>query len=141
VKPHSERRTPSPARTKTTIKAVMTPTPHTIGSEQTMAKAHAMMRDHMVRHLPVIREGRLVGMLSQRDLYFLESISGIDPEVDVVADAMSSDVFTAAPDEKVADVVQKMAKNRYGCAVVVDRGHVIGVFTAADALQLLAEVL
>ena len=66
---------------------------------------------------------------------------GVDVQMDLVGEAMTSEVFTAAPGDPVADVVRAMGEQKYGCAVVVDRGHVVGIFTATDACVLLAEVL
>lgn len=123
---------------RTTIRHVMTPVPYTIGSDQRLSKAHAMMRAHELRHLPVLRGGQLVGVLSQRDLYFLESLAGVDVEIDTVTDAMSADVYCVDPDEDLRDVAGLMALKRYGCAVVLERGHVVGIFTVTDALLHIA---
>jgi universal stress protein F len=94
----------------TTIGQVMTPAPHTIGSEQKLAYAHKVMRENGLRHLPVLRSGKLIGVLSQRDLYFLETISGVDIDIDKVADAMSPDVFTTPPDQSLREVARVMAE-------------------------------
>jgi acetoin utilization protein AcuB len=59
---------------KPTIQKYMTPTPHTIGQEQTLQVAHDVMREHGVRHLPVLEGGKLVGLLSQRDLHLVETL-------------------------------------------------------------------
>ena len=53
----------------TTLAEVMTPNPDTIGSDDTAAEALDMMRKRGYRHLPVVDDGRLVGMVSVRDLY------------------------------------------------------------------------
>ncbi|MBX3197873.1 MAG: CBS domain-containing protein [Labilithrix sp.] len=119
----------------------MTPAPHTIGSDQKLALAHKVMREHRLRHLPVLRAGKLVGVLSERDLFFLETIAGVDIDIDAVSDAMSSDVYTAHPDDALRDVARTMAARRYGCAVVMDNGQLLGIFTATDALRHLAEAL
>lgn len=124
-----------------TIVEVMTRAPHTIGRDQKLARAFAVMHQHSLRHLPVLDGGQLVGVLSQRDLYFVESLGGTDEIVDKVAEAMASDVYQVAPGELVADVARTMAKHKYGCAVVVDRGQVVGIFTATDALALLADAM
>lgn len=126
---------------RTAIRDVMTPAPHTVGSDQKLSKAHKLMREHGLRHLPVLRAGRLVGVLSQRDLYFVEAISGVDVDIDTVADAMSSDVYTSGPDENVRSVAWVMATKKYGCAVVLERGEVVGIFTVTDALLHLANAL
>jgi acetoin utilization protein AcuB len=127
----------------TTMRDVMSFAPHTIGSEQKLLKAHTVMREHGVRHLPVLRGGKLVGVLSQRDLYFLESIAGVDVQIDKVADAMTPDVYVVTPDDKLRDVAHVMADHRYGCAVVVsgESHNVLGIFTVTDALRHIAEAL
>jgi len=123
------------------IKQWMTPTPHSIGKDQPLAVAHRLMRDHGLRHLPVLEHGRLVGMLSERDLFFLESISDVDPEKETVEQGMSQDVYAVPPDARVREVIAEMRKHRYGSAVVVERGKVVGVFTTTNALELLATFL
>jgi acetoin utilization protein AcuB len=120
------------------IKHWMSPAPHSVGWDQRLDVAHDLMRAHKVRHLPVLKNGRLVGMLSQRDLYFLESITGVDVHVDFVEEGMSRDVYTVAPDEPLTNVVREMAKHRYGSAVVMESTKVVGIFTTTDALKLLA---
>jgi acetoin utilization protein AcuB len=126
---------------RTTIAEVMTKAPHTIGRDQRLARAHDMMRTHGLRHLPVLDGGKLVGVLSQRDLYFIEAVAGSNEELDSVAEAMATELYVVAPSESVADVARTMAQHKYGCAVVVDRGHVVGIFTATDALALLAKAM
>jgi acetoin utilization protein AcuB len=120
---------------------VMTRSPHTIGVEQKLSYAHELMRTHRLRHLPVLRAGKLVGVLSQRDLYFIEALSGTDIDVDAVADAMTSDVYVVAPGDHLRDVARTMAEHRYGSAVVVEKGQVVGIFTATDALRHIADAL
>lgn len=121
-----------------TAGALMTPQPLTIGRKESLATAHRLMRDHRVRHLPVLEHGELVGIVSQRDLYFLETIRGVDLDEDAVEDAMTTDTYAVAPDAAIGAVAKHMARHRYGCAVVVERGKVAGIFTATDALCLVA---
>jgi len=119
------------------VKYFMTPSPHAIGAEQTLARAHEMMRDHDIRHLPVLQGGHLVGVLSQRDLYLIETFGDSKPETILVSEAMSTEVFTVGPDASVARVSQEMAKKKYGCAVVMCEGRLDGIFTTIDAIQAL----
>lgn len=125
----------------TSIRAHMTPTPHTIGRDQTLAFAHALMRTHQIRHLPVLTGGKLVGIVSDRDLRFIESLKDVDPQRVLVEEAMTQEPYTVASTAPLGEVVRTMAENRYGAALVVDEGHVIGIFTAVDALRVLADVL
>ncbi len=123
------------------VKQCMTLAPHSIGKDQPLAVAHRLMRQHELRHLPVLERGKLVGILSERDLYFLESVAGVNPETETVEQGMSNDVYCVAPEATVANVAVEMATHRYGCAVVIEGASVVGVFTTTDALELLAKCL
>ncbi len=116
----------------------MTAQPLTIGRRESLTTAHRLMRDHRIRHLPVLEHGELIGVLSQRDLYFLETIRGVDLDQDVVEDAMSTDAYAVGPEAGIGSVAKHMARYRYGCAVVLERGKVVGIFTATDALRLVS---
>ena len=63
---------------KLTVRAFMTESPLTIGIDQPLRTAHDLMRRHHIRHLPVLRAGELVGMVSDRDLSLLELMPGVD---------------------------------------------------------------
>jgi len=123
------------------IHEFMVRSPHSIGREQTLAVAHDHMRDFGLRHLPVLHGGRLVGLLTQRDLLFIETLRDVDPTKVPVEDAMSVDVFTVGKDTPLATVASEMAEHKYGCAVVVEGARVIGIFTTVDALRALVSVL
>jgi acetoin utilization protein AcuB len=99
------------------------------------------MRDEKIRHLPVLQGGQLVGLLSQRDLYFIETLQDVDPERIAVSEAMSQDVYTVEPGSALTEVVKEMIAHKYGTAVVVQRGEVLGVFTTIDALRALSQLL
>lgn len=120
------------------VQSVMTAQPITIGRNESLATAHELMRRHGCRHLPVLEHGELVGVVTQRDLYFLETIAGVDLTEDHVDDAMSVDAYAVPPEAPLAEVSKHMAANRYGCAVVIERGRVIGIFTTTDALRALS---
>lgn len=121
-----------------TIGDVMTPQPLTIGREQKLVTAHQMMAENGIHHLPVLDHGALVGIVSQRDLYFVETLAGVDKLTDKVEDAMTVDARTFAPDAALADVAHTMFEEKLGCAVIVERDRVVGIFTATDALRLLS---
>ncbi|WP_394842372.1 CBS domain-containing protein [Pendulispora brunnea] len=123
------------------VAAYMTASPHSIGRDQTLETAHEMMRRYRVRHLPVLEHGKLAGILSQRDLYLIESLPGVTTRDTLVDEAMSEDAYCVRQDARVEDVVQEMAENKYGCAVVMSGGRVCGIFTTTDALQALSGVL
>jgi acetoin utilization protein AcuB len=124
-----------------TIEAHMTKSPQSIGVEQMLSQAHAVMREHRIRHLPVLHGGKLVGVLSQRDLHLIEALSDVDPTQVRVEEAMAGAPFAVAPDALLAEVVETMAEKKYGSAVVMKGEQVVGVFTTVDALRTLAALL
>jgi acetoin utilization protein AcuB len=123
------------------ISKYMTTTPHTIGFDQPLGAAHRLMREHHFRHLPVLQGGKLVGMLTERDLALIETLRDVDPEKVTVEDAMTPAPYTASPEAPLDEVVSTMAEHRYGSAVIVDNNHVVGVFTTVDALAAFADLL
>ncbi|HZU83865.1 MAG TPA: CBS domain-containing protein [Polyangiaceae bacterium] len=116
----------------------MTAKPHCIGRDQPLSRAHEQMRALRVRHLPVLDGGKLVGVLSQRDLFFTETLRDVDPATVPVEDAMSADVYVVPPETPIREVAARMVEHKYGCAVVARGGHVTGIFTTTDALRVLA---
>lgn len=123
------------------IKKYMTTDVQTIGDEQPMSVAHRMMRENHIRHLPVLRQGKLVGVVSDRDLRLIETLQEVDPTKVAVSEAMTGDVFTVSPDAGLDEVVGSMAASKHGSAIVVDHGHVVGIFTTVDACSAFAELL
>jgi acetoin utilization protein AcuB len=124
-----------------TIDTFMTRSVHTIGTKAPLAEAHRMMNDHGIRHLPVLEGGRLVGMLSQRDLHLIETLKDVDPKEVRVEEAMSQDCYTVEPGTSLASVAREMAQHKYGSAVILRGAEVLGIFTTTDALRALDMVL
>ena len=123
------------------IQKYMTTSPHSIGSDQTMAKAESTMKEHGIRHLPVLDGGKLVGLITDRDLKFLKGFRDVDPSVSKVADFSTQEVFTVSPHSLLNEVCDEMAEHKYGCAVVMDNHHLVGIFTWVDALRAMSELL
>lgn len=123
------------------IQRFMSQTPVCIASHRTLAEAWSTMQRERIRHLPVLEGGRIVGVLSERDLALL---SGPRPErlQDVrIEDAMSGDPYLVEPHVPLRDVISGMRGRRVGSAIVVEHGKVSGVFTTTDALALLHDTL
>src|SRR5947207_973415 len=84
--------------------------------------------ERKVRHLPVLHGEHLVGLVSERDLFLLDTVRSVDPEKEPVEEAMTEDPFAVAPDANVREVLEEMLAKRYGSAMVVERGRVVGIF-------------
>ena len=123
------------------VRDFMTTSPRTIGARDTMAQAHRMMREARVRHLPVVDDDRLVGVVTAGDLHLMETLKDVDPEAITVEEAMSQGAYAVTPDTLVDEVVAEMARHKYGCAVVASHGKVVGILTCVDVYRAFAELL
>jgi acetoin utilization protein AcuB len=123
------------------IRQYMTVAPHSIGRDQPLSVAQEQMRASGVRHLPVLDGGKLVGILSQRDALFVETLRDVDPTKVPVEDAMSSDVYVVEPETPLMDVAHAMADHKYGCAVITKGPRIVGIFTTVDAMRALAGIV
>ena len=123
------------------VATYMSTQPHSVGSNQPMSVAHKIMREHRIRHLPVLTGGKLLGLLSDRDLNLIEALRDVDPDKVLVEEAMTSDPYTVSPETPLDSVVGTMAEHKYGCAVVMQNAKLVGIFTTVDACRAFAEVL
>lgn len=125
----------------TPIDAFMSHGPHTIGQDQSIATARKTMHTHGIRHLPVLDGGQLVGIVSQRDMLFVERLRDVDIDQMPVSEAMTSEVYSVPSGTPLRKVVAEMAAQKLGAAVVMRGTNVVGVFTTVDALKALGSLL
>lgn len=118
-----------------TVQKFMTVFPHTIGADQPLEKAEKMMAEYRVRHLPVLDGGRLVGILSERDLRLVETLKDVDPSQVQVSEAYTPEPFITSPDKPISEVCREMVAHKFGCALVCENNRLVGIFTWVDALK------
>lgn len=124
-----------------TVQKYMTSVPKSIGSDRPLALALETMRELHVRHLPVLKAGKLVGVLTDRDIKLVLSFDGTDPKKMTVDEAYSPDPYFTSPNAPLNEVVRHMAEKKFGCAIVVDNDKLVGIFTEIDAFNALSELL
>ncbi len=123
-----------------TIADYMIVSPFTIGDEMRVEQALERMRANNICHLPVLRGGQLVGIVSDRDINLVYSLPG--GQKMKVEEVMAESPYAVPKDTPLHEVIHEMALKKYGATVIVDqREHVLGIFTATDSLQILEEVL
>lgn len=123
------------------VRKFMSTTPFTIEGDQTMSEAHALMSREQIRHLPVLSAGKLVGIITQSELHLVESLSMVDPKLTRVDAVMIRDVYVVTPEAPLDEVVQEMARHKYGSTIVVDHHTVVGVFTVVDVCRAFSDLL
>jgi acetoin utilization protein AcuB len=124
-----------------TVGDFMTTEPCTVAEDLTLADAEDRMQSNNIRHLLVAKEGRIVGLLSSRDVSFASGWKHVNSRKLTVSDAMSPKVFTCRPTDPLEDVALEMESHRYGCAVVIENDVAVGIFTTTDALRALRQAL
>lgn len=128
-------------KTIPTIQKYMTVTPHTVGFDRPLRSALDMMREYQIRHLPVLKGGKLVGIISDRDIRLVLNFKDANPDTITVEEAHTPDPYQTSPGARLDEVVALMAEKKYGCALVVDNHKLVGIFTEIDAYKALAELL
>lgn len=124
------------------VMAVMTPFPWFIHIEDSLGRAVEVMAEHDIRHLPVTREGQLVGVVSERDVQLVQS--GTDPaqrEALQVRDACVLDAYVVDVGEPLDQVLIEMARRHIGSTLVVRHGKLAGILTVTDACRAFGEFL
>jgi acetoin utilization protein AcuB len=122
------------------VSEYMTSGPFAVGPREPLVNARRLMEKYELRHLPVYSDGALVGIVSDRDLNLVQTLAHAPPDAITVEDAMTPDPYAPSPDTPLIDVVRVMVDRKIGSAVVVDRGQIVGIFTATDAMQVLVDV-
>ncbi|GLH74617.1 acetoin dehydrogenase [Geothrix limicola] len=105
----------------------------------TLGEANQILQARGFRHLPVMDQGRLVGVLTDRDIRFATSSLCPEPRSgdDPVSLAMSSPPLTADPLDPVEDAARIMREHKIGCLPVLDGGELVGILTGMDLLDAL----
>jgi len=105
----------------------------------TIGEADQLLQSRGFRHLPVVDRGRIVGILTDRDIRFVTSSLCQVPlsSADSVAQAMSHPPLTADPLDPVEDAARIMREHKIGCLPVLDGGELVGILTGMDLLDAL----
>ena len=121
---------------------VMTPAPFTVEADATVRSARSILLRERIHNLPVVERGRMIGILTDRDLHLVAYLcNDLLTEDDVTAgDICMLDPFVVKPEALVCDVAETMARKRIGAAMVVEDGELVGIFTSHDACRMLAVV-
>lgn len=130
----------SPDRARV-VRSVMSKPVHVLERTSPLSAARELMHAHAVRHLPVVEEGRVVGMVTLSDLYAAEAIIQADPDGTQVETIMAQELYSVSPSTPLAQVAAEMARRRLGSVVVEEGGALVGLFTTSDACRALAELL
>jgi acetoin utilization protein AcuB len=118
----------------------------TISPQTTAAEALALCREKGIRHLPVMEEGGLVGLVSDRDLRSATPALGDPARAEAlqkirVSGVMVRDVLTAHPADPIEQAANTMREKKIGCLPVLEVGELVGILTTSDVMEALVYLI
>lgn len=127
------------------VRDAMTRDVVTVGSEESAARAWGLCRERNIRHLPVVEGGRLVGIVSDRDLRDLSPPRDTADQENTlgwvqIRDMMSTGVVTAHPLDTIEHAAKVIYENRFNCLPVVADDEIVGIITSSDLVRTLVEL-
>ena len=122
------------------VRDLMTPNPMTVTPQASIAEVWDLMRELEIRHVPVVQDGALVGMLSDRDLARLDIAQMLPMPIVKV---MSTDVIAVEPESELSEVVELLIEHKVGALPVIesDSREVVGIVSYIDVLRAVQDRL
>ncbi len=109
------------------VREIMTREPSTLAPASTIGEAATIMRQDDCGSVPIVDGGRLVGIITDRDIVVRVLAGGKDPKTTRVSDAMTADPVTVGPDSSVDDAQKVMAEHQVRRLPVVEDGRLVGL--------------
>lgn len=127
------------------VRDFMTTKVVTITEDETLRTADLRFRQGRFRHLPVVRDGTVVGVVSDRDIRALRDLDVPDlpavMERRRVRDVMRSPAIVASPGDPLEQAARLMYERKIGCLPVVEDGRLVGIVTTSDVFRAFVQVM
>jgi CBS domain-containing protein len=117
------------------IRDVMTANPTTCEPKATVVDAAKVMAREDIGAVPIVEGGRLVGLVTDRDIIVRTVSEGRDVKTTTVKDVASKDLVTVAPDEDLDRALQLMSQHQVRRIPVVEGDRVVGIVAQADVAR------
>ena len=114
------------------VSDAMTTQPRSAEPSQSLVEAAQVMKRADIGSLPVVEEGRLVAVLTDRDIVVRAVAEGVDLNVTLVGDIASREPVTVGPEEDLDEALRLMARHQVRRLPVVDEQRLVGVLAQAD---------
>lgn len=129
---------------------LMSSAPVTLDAHATLDVADDLMKLKRIRHLPVLEDGRLVGLITQRDLFLagISSVLNFRQRAEKewlgrirIREVMTTRLVTIAPETAIEEAVDRMLDHTIGCLPVMAAGKLVGLLSETDCLRYLQRIL
>ena len=136
----------------TRVGEIMTKEPFTIAEDQSLGAVLSLIRNEGISHVPIVKDGKLVGMVSISDIIenifqprhmqrLGERVGEKAPVLSIPAKGiMVQPVITVLPESKLRDAEEQMHKFNISSLVIVNKGRPVGIITERDFLEPLAQM-
>ena len=131
------------------VRKIMMGSPVTLAPDDTLDLANDVISLGRIRHIPVLENGKLVGLLTERDLIGAAAnrIFGLKQKTrsallkgERVKNVMKKRVVTVTPDTPIKDAARLMADKKIGCVPVISKGTLVGLVTTTNILRYLEKL-
>lgn len=121
----------------------------TVGLDDYLSDAVTIMRDMNIKHLPVIKGGKIKGILSDRDIKEFSPSKATSLDIyelhyllanTKIKDVMKSKVISASPDTPVEEAAMTLLDNNIGCLPVLDKDQLVGIISDKDIFRALVDI-
>ncbi|SRR5690625_1710013 len=130
------------SRINVPVNEFTTPDPVTASEDLMIDELRELMTKHGIRHLPIVRDGVVVGVISDRDVRLVSGLSIAEKFQVRAGDLMSPDPVCVCASATLDEVAFVMSEKKVGSVIVNDDdGGFVGIFTTTDALNALIEIV
>ena len=135
---------------RSTVRDIMMGSPVTLSPDDTLNLANDVISIGRIRHIPLLDRGRLVGIISQRDLLSAtaDRVFGLKQKSrsellkkEFVKNVMKNRVVTVAPETPIKEAAHFMLEKKIGCLPVMSDGNLVGVVTTTNILRYLESII
>ena len=134
---------------RTPVSAIMTSDVITLNYNDDLTTAEMLFKSNHIRHIPVVNDNHVVGMLSYTDLLRISFADAVDEEehmVDTVVynmftieQVMAKNLIKVSSDTSIKDVAETLSTNEFHAMPVIDDGELVGIVTTTDLINYLIE--
>ncbi|WP_378174433.1 CBS domain-containing protein [Aquimarina sp. SS2-1] len=134
---------------RTPVSRIMTSDVITLNSTNGLETAEMLFKEHKIRHIPVVKGNKIIGMLSYTDLLrisFADAVNDTDGDVDTVVyemftieQVMAKNLVSVSSTTTVKEVAEILAKKEFHALPVIDDGKLVGIVTTTDLINYLLE--
>jgi CBS domain-containing protein len=114
------------------LRDIMTPSPATVHVSDPVALAARLMRDEDVGSIPVMDEGTVAGIITDRDIAIKTVAGGSDPQTTAVGEHMSTHLVTGHPDMSLREAAELMGREQIRRLPVLEQNRLVGIVSLGD---------